>query len=578
MRALPFVLALGCYEAQLDELDVRSARLTTQLEEATEMLEELEKGVERAERHLISRPRPKNFPEGFDAQRPLPAGHPTQPDVMVLSIDTLRADHLGSWGYERNTSPFLDQLANEGTRFHDAWSPAPWTLPTHSTMLSGLLPNHHGAFEDHIQMSPDTPVLPEVFREAGYNTAGVVATMFVSSKYGFERGFDYFQDFGVMDKKTNNLSTVDAEHVFSHALHWAQSQPAETPLFTFLHVYDVHYGYNAPSPWNERFDRAPAIGDAIYRSYFDYLQRMIPDAQLNHQIAQYDEEIAYVDHAFRGLVTQWRDSGRDLIVVVTSDHGEEFGERGSWGHAHTLFREQLHVPWIVHGPGVKRQVVRERVGLEDLAPTVAQLVGVDFETADGRDRSATVRGGRRLAGETGAYAATSRFETLSYRWHEAPYDLIVDMKRATRVLCDVERDPMCKTNLATMKRATSNAMFANLHQHLGQPWTPTEDIEVTLPKGVLLYEGTKRHKQTHTVKSGQAFAIHPLDGFFMARPVDEADSDTQDRYRALGQSCLHPPESLIRYQGDFICGSDAVTLNEADRALLEQLGYIQDEE
>jgi arylsulfatase A-like enzyme len=126
-------------------------------------------------------------------------------------------------------------------------------------------------------MAPDTPVLPEIFRDAGYNTAGVVATMFVSSKYGFERGFDYFQDFGVMDKKTNNLSTVDAEHVFSHALHWAQSQPAETPLFTFLHVYDVHYGYNAPSPWNERFDRAPAIGDAIYRSYFDYLQRMIPD-------------------------------------------------------------------------------------------------------------------------------------------------------------------------------------------------------------------------------------------------------------------------------------------------------------
>jgi hypothetical protein len=150
MRALPFAILCGCYGAQLDELNVRSERLAGDLEQALVDLEELEKGVERAERHLISRPRPKNFPEDFDAGAPLPKGHPTQPDVMVLSIDTLRADHLGSWGYERNTSPFLDQLAEEGTRFSDAWSPAPWTLPTHSTMLSGLLPNHHGAFEDYI--------------------------------------------------------------------------------------------------------------------------------------------------------------------------------------------------------------------------------------------------------------------------------------------------------------------------------------------------------------------------------------------------------------------------------------------
>ena len=267
----------------------------------------------------------------------------------------------------------------------------------------------------------------------------------------------------------------------------------------------------------------------------------------------------------------------DLIVVVTSDHGEEFGERGSWGHAHTLFREQLHVPWIVHGPGVKAQVVHDRVGLEDLAPTVASLANLSFEDVDGRDRSGTISEGDRPARSTGAYAATSRFETLSYRWHEPPYDLIVDMKRATRVLCDIEVDPMCMNNLATW-RDKSNAMFARLHQHLGQPWTPAEDVRVTLPKGVLLYEGTKRHKQEHTVKSGQSFAIHPLDGFFTAVPIGEVGGDTQERYRALGQSCLHPPASLIQYEGDFLCGSDAVTLNDADRALLEQLGYIQGDE
>ena len=204
--------------------------------------------------------------------------------------------------------------------------------------------------------------------------------------------------------------------------------------------------------------------------------------------------------------------------------------------------------------GVKSQVVHDRVGLEDLAPTVANLAGLDFTTVDGRDRSGAIQVGSRVGGATGAYAATSRFETLSYRWHEAPYDLIVDMKRATRVLCDVVTDPMCKTNLATMKRDKSNAMFARLHQHLGQPWTPAQDVHVTLQRA---FCSTKAPNAINKRTPSRAlFAIHPLDGFFTATPVDQG-ADTADRYRALGQSCLHPPESLIAYYSDFLrfrCG------------------------
>ena len=162
---------------------------------------------------------------------------------MVLSIDTLRADRLGSCGYER--TPALGSTRERGHAFSRRVVTRTLDTPDPQHHALGPASQPSRCLRRPYSNVPDTLVLPEVFGDAGYNTAGVVATMFVSSKYGFERGFDYFQDFGVMDKKTNNLST-DAEHVFSHALDWAQEQPAQTPLFTFSHVYDVHYGYNAP--------------------------------------------------------------------------------------------------------------------------------------------------------------------------------------------------------------------------------------------------------------------------------------------------------------------------------------------
>lgn len=574
------LLTTGCLDARLDELDVRSKQVKGDIQRLNRQLELLDAGVTRAERILQESGLAENFPSPYDPERLLPEGHPTKPDVILLSIDTLRADHLGAWGYERDTSPFLDELAREGTLFRNAWSVSPWTLPSHTTMLSGQFPNRHGAVEDHIRIRPDLPLLQERFQAADYATAGVVATMFVSSKYGFDRGFDYFQDFGVKDKKTNNLSTVDAEHVFAHALNWAQGQDDGTPLFAFVHVYDAHYGYNAPPPFDERFDRAPRIGDAVYRSYFDYKKQMISDEQLTHQVAQYDEEIAYIDHMFRDLVTRWRRSGRELIVMVTADHGEEFGERGSWGHAHTLFREQLHVPWIVHGPGIRAQDLDQRVGLEDLAPTLASLTGLAPLDVDGVDRAPTLTRGTQVYARRapGRYAETSRFETLSYRWHEPPYDLLVDMKHGTRILCHLRQDPGCTNNLYKNLQSRGVTMFKALTDHMGQPWKAAQDVDITLSPGTFLYKGTQRFKEAASLTSGQRFAVHPVDGRLrLDEEAGEGGSSEPPVYRALGQDCLHPDGRVLAYEGDFLCHDSEVVLDASDRALLEQLGYLQDE-
>ncbi|MFT4979871.1 MAG: arylsulfatase A-like enzyme, partial [Myxococcota bacterium] len=127
----------------------------------------------------------------------LPPGDPDRPDIIFVSIDTLRADHLSSYGHSRETSPFLDRLAAEGVRFSQARSASPWTLPAHTTMLTGQLPSTHRVVDDNLSLADSVPVLPALLQEAGYNTGGFVSTLYVSRKFGFERGFDAFNDFGI---------------------------------------------------------------------------------------------------------------------------------------------------------------------------------------------------------------------------------------------------------------------------------------------------------------------------------------------------------------------------------------------
>lgn len=513
-----------------------------------------------------------NDPPGYDPTRPLPPGRAGQPDVLVLSIDTLRADHLGAYGYERDTSPFIDSLASGGTLFEQAWAPSPWTLPSHTTLLSGQLPMRHGAIEDDLAIPGDVPLLQSTFQRGGYRTFGAVATLFVSSRYGFDRGFDGFEDFGIQTKAENNLSTVDADHVFNHAWHWAQRQPDEMPQFLFLHVYDVHYNYDAPAPYNERFDRAPAWGDELYKTYWAYKKRMVPAVQLEHQIAQYDEEIAYVDDMLREFVERWRGTGRDLLVVVTADHGEEFGERGSWGHAHTLWPEQLRVPLVVNGPGVQVGRSTARIGLEDVAPTVAELAGLRFPAEDGRDRSAELRGGALEAPSASArLASTSRFQSMVLRWHDWPYDLHVDMTHRYRALCRLDRDPTCAADVYKQHSAKGEDMFRELMRSLGEPWQArvTGGVEVT--DGYLFASGV-RQNQYMDVTEGDTFLVVPSDASVV---LHRGVMTTEGPWQPFGGTV--PGDGCgARYTGRYTVGN-AITVTADERTMLEQLGYLQDD-
>lgn len=569
---LASIALTGCQATRVAELEAEIVSLSAEIEETEALVARMQAQLDRhraATEHLDPADR---MPPDFNPARPLPKGDPNRPDIILLSIDTLRADHLGAWGYGRPTSPTFDRLAAEGTRYADTWSPSPWTLPSHTTMLSGLLPPTHGAIEDDLRIGDDIPMVQEAFQAQGYATGGVVATLFVSRRFGFERGFDWFHDFDVHDTATNNLATVDAEHVFTWATDWAQDLPAGKPAFLFLHVYDAHYAYNAPAPYDERFDRAAQLGDALYKDYQYYKRQPLPHEQLEHQVAQYDEEIAYVDDAFRRFLEGWR-STRPAIVVITSDHGEEFGERGSWGHAHTLFPEQLHVPLIVNGPGVKRQVVSQRAGTEDLATTIASLGGVSFAEGDGVDRAGQIRSGGAAGTRPAAqFASTSRFETLRYRWHEPPWDLTVDLANAKRGLCNLEIDPGCTHLAPNQDRERADAMFAAMMAYLGHPWEAMRAGKVEVKGGVFYDAQGGRHKHALTVTAGDRFAVHPGDA--EVRFVG-ANGEIEGPWAALGGDLPNDRDG-VQFHGRRPVTNTSIQLSESEKQMLEVLGYIQD--
>lgn len=494
----------------------------------------------------------------------LPAGDPARPDILLVSIDTLRADHLSAWGYERPTSPFLDRLAAEGQRYAHARSPSPWTLPAHTTLLTGQLPWTHGVTEDRFRLPETTPVLPEALGRAGYRTAGFVSTLYVSRIFGFERGFQHFEDFGIHDEKQNLGGSVRVDRVVDEALTWWSRQPAGEPIFLFLHTYDAHYAYDPPEPFASTFDRPPREGDARYKNYFHYLDKPLDADQLAHQRAQYDEAILWIDHQLARLDERLRAAGRRVRWVVTADHGEEFGERGSWGHAHTLYAEQLHVPLIIGerggAPGEGR-VVQGAVGLQDIAPTIASWAegagplfaeGIVLDGQEPPPRDFPAETSRFRSNRIGLYREGLRLE----------WDLVTDRSW----LFAPGSDPGERTDLAAREPAQVRAMQHALVERLGAPWTARVEGSLRARGSARILDAEGAHAG-RAVQAGQGFAVLPVDGEL------EFQAPGAPRVGPLKAGAL-PDEGPLRFEGR--AGRAAAELDEATKKALEALGYMQE--
>lgn len=326
-------------------------------------------------------------------RRGLREAPPPQPtNIILISIDTLRADHLGAYGYSRPTSPNLDGLAAEGAVFEDVTSTSPWTLPSHGSMLTGRYPTNHGLRALGTKIDDQVPTLAETLQERGFSTAAFTNSTYFSTMYGMRRGFEAFQNV------PEDRSQVRPSLVLPYAAKWLVENRKE-PFFLFLHLYDVHSDYRALRRFRRPF-RRPYKGD------FDGSTHQLVEVQdegreinardAQHLVDLYDAGIRQTDHVIGGFLDVLREL--DLldrtILFVTSDHGEEFLDHGNVLHGSSMHEELLRVPLIVRGPGVGKGVrVQDPVSIVDIAPTALALAGLPpVESVDGVDLSRSLTG------------------------------------------------------------------------------------------------------------------------------------------------------------------------------------------
>jgi choline-sulfatase len=279
----------------------------------------------------------------------------SRPDVFLITIDTLRADHVHCYGYENIQTPALDGLSKDGIRFAQAFTPSPITNTSHTSILTGLLPSSHGVIDFAVPLAPTHPTLAELLKNNGYHTAAFIGAVILDSKTlapGLDRGFDFYDNFPAHTQTKSRWGRVERRgmEVVQHAEAWMSAHPAGA-LFVWVHLYDPHDPYEPPPPYSQ--------------TYKDRL---------------YDGEIAYADSAFGGFIGYLKKIGRydNALIVVVGDHGEGLGEHHEDTHGIFLYDSTIHVPLIVKLPAQSHpdRVARAQVRTTDILPTVVDWLDI----------------------------------------------------------------------------------------------------------------------------------------------------------------------------------------------------------
>lgn len=285
------------------------------------------------------------------------------PSVLLVTMDTTRADHLGPYGYLHASTPNLDELARAGTRWTRAYSSAPLTIPSHSTILTGRYPPSHGVGDNgDFILGPEQVSLAERFAEADYSTFAVTAAFPTQARWGFDQGFDLFHD--PLERPPQLLDWRDqrtAEEVAQDFIDTLADQRG--PVFAWLHFFDPHWPYEPPEAF-----RDPANASTS------------PEAL-------YDGEISYMDHELGRVLRAWEDRFPGSTVLVTADHGEGLGDGGKVSHGFLLHDGTIHIPLIATGPGLEEGAfIDDPVSHVDIAPTLLAVAGLaPHDGLQGRD-------------------------------------------------------------------------------------------------------------------------------------------------------------------------------------------------
>jgi arylsulfatase len=379
------------------------------------------------------------------------AGCVKQPDrgrpgnVLLISIDALRADHLGWWGYHRNTTPFLDRLASEGTSFPLAFVNTHGTPPSHTTMLTATYQESHrvGMRDDpansaDLRLPEGIEAVQDILGQNGWATVAVTGGGYMSRDFGFDRGFEIFVDrVRTIEQGADELTTAIRN-----------VSQADRPVFALFHTYEVHSPYTAPPAYDGLFGADTCSIEAtaealipLQASAADHLSQ----ADFDCLARLYDRGIRHADDALRGLFDELRAIGflDDAMVVITSDHGEEFGDHGGLLHRGSLFDELLHVPLILWGACAHPNVIDQTLASTiDIAPTILDCLGVEIPASmEGRSLL-------RPPASDEEQRVFSQYGAQIYSVRTRQWKLIAGGRWANPMLFDMRRDPEETRNVA----------------------------------------------------------------------------------------------------------------------------------
>ncbi|MFH1220967.1 MAG: sulfatase [Candidatus Eisenbacteria bacterium] len=387
--------------------------------------------------------------------------HPAPVNVILIAVDALRPDHLGCYGYARNTSPNIDRLAAEGALFENAISQACWTTPSFGTIFSSLYPSQHGSMKINNMVRPTVPMLAEMLKARGYATGAFVNAPALNPEFGISRGFDVYD--------AARSEPRDAIRTTADALEWIDRHKQQ-PFFVFVHYFDVHLPYAPSSPYDNLFDpeyRGP-LGNSFDPDVYEPSREKLLEkmgrwsaGDWNHVKSLYDGEIAFADKALGTFIEAIEERGlrKRTLIVLLSDHGEEFYEHGAYGHGHSLYDEVIRVPLIFLLPGMIPKGFRskETARLLDVTPTILELVGLKSQVHfEGASLAGLICGCGPVRAEPGAvlppnvaYSEAVRLGSEKKALTAYPYKVIQDMGSGETVGFNLAEDPAESRGLAT---------------------------------------------------------------------------------------------------------------------------------
>lgn len=390
--------------------------------------------------------------------------------MVVIVIDTLRVDRMGLHGAQTDPMPFLSTLAKDSALFEQAWSTSSWTAPSTASVFTGLYPVQHGVTAGLVatqamqelgaaqqestlqvkQLPAELSLLPELFKAQGYETFAVTTNININSEIGFDRGFDHFQFF----------QDGSALQVAETVVGWQPLLSGEAPYLLYLHLNDAHSPYLAREPWFKPSDDA-----------------------LESQLSAYDSELHYLD-LYIGRLYEAMGWKEDTVVLIVSDHGEEFGDHGQMGHHFSLYREVNQVLWMAHGPGIQPTRHSQNVSLVDVLPTAVALAGgAPPQDRAGTDLSALLR--------TGQDASLDARALYAHRWDSTQGDLWATIRGDWRLisppgegqqeLYSISGDPGELRNSVSQEPKTAQELRGALDAFRGAPgktWAEVQEVSL----------------------------------------------------------------------------------------------------